>query len=70
MISLTLNTGRITRWLHSTAAMDPHRIVAPEHEMITIEEILWSQHFDRQNDDIHSVTSGDCFTSGGESAAP
>lgn len=40
VISLTLNTGRITRWLHSTAAMDPHRIVAPEHEMITVEEIL------------------------------
>lgn len=33
-ISLTLNTGRTTRWLHSTAATDPQRIVAPPRDMI------------------------------------
>lgn len=40
--------------------------------MIPVEETLWSQRFDRQNEDILSVTSSgvDCFTSGGESAAP
>lgn len=40
-ISLILNTGRITRWLHSTAAMDPQRIVATHHEIVAVEEVFF-----------------------------
>lgn len=41
---VVLFSRRITRWLHSTAALDPQRIVAPHHEIIPVEEMLWSQH--------------------------
>lgn len=37
-ISLILNMGRTTRWLHSTAARDPQRVVAPHHEITPVQE--------------------------------
>lgn len=40
-ISPILNTGRITKWLHSTAAMDPQRIVATRHEIVAVEEVFF-----------------------------
>lgn len=57
---------RTTRWLRSTVATDPWRVVTPRYEMVPVEEMIWSQYFDRKNEDILSVTSttADCFTSG------
>lgn len=60
---------RRTRWLRSTAVMDPRWMVASHHEIIFILQIFSA--FNRQkNEDILLVTSTTVDCSGSESAAP
>lgn len=61
---------RTTRWLRNTAATGPQTVVAPHHEMIPVEEILWSQRFsERMKTSSQSPVPGSTALHRGESAA-
>lgn len=75
-ISLTLITGRTTKWLRSAAVVDPQRIVATLHEFISVVDSLLFYFFfvstcDRKNEDVSvTSTSVDCLTPGGGRPTP